>query len=104
MSKRIIAAGISGVFGWLIIYPLDVVKNRMQAQPVVEGGKVYKSTWDCILKSYKAEGWQVFFRGLQFTLLRAAPVSAILLPIYDTAHHFFIRYVKNPNETDLDMI
>ena len=100
MANKVAAASTAGVLGWFIIYPVDVVKNRLQAQP---GGpdRMYTGVWDCVRKSYHAEGWTVFFRGLKFTLIRAAPVSAILLPIYDTTHSYLERYI-NRSEDDTD--
>ena len=37
-------------------------------------------------QTVKAEGWQALFRGLSFTLVRAAPVASAVLPVYDIVH------------------
>jgi solute carrier family 25 carnitine/acylcarnitine transporter 20/29 len=92
MGKKILAASCAGVAGWATIYPLDVIKNRIQAQPGIGKDRQYKGVVDCVLKSYRAEGPTVFFRGFQFTLLRAAPVSAVLLPVYDTTHSYLMQF------------
>eukprot|EP01137_Pigoraptor_chileana_P005102 Opistho-2@47735 len=53
-----VAGGMGGVCGWLSTYPSDVVKSRMQADSPVN--PQYKGLVDCIVKSYKAEGYRVF--------------------------------------------
>jgi solute carrier family 25 carnitine/acylcarnitine transporter 20/29 len=69
-----IAGGISGINGWVISYPFDVVKSRIQVDGVV-GPPQYNGMIDCFKKSYRSEGWKVFFKGLTPTLVRAFPVN-----------------------------
>jgi len=68
-----LAGGAAGMISWLSLYPIDVVKSRFQA----EDSSKYKSTWDCAMKSYRADGWRVFTQGMVSTLLRAFPTNAI---------------------------
>lgn len=70
-----VAGGLSGINAWIISYPLDVVKSRLQVDGVHEP-KQYTGIMDCCRKSYRTEGWKVFFRGLNSTLIRAFPVNA----------------------------
>ncbi|XP_063699748.1 mitochondrial basic amino acids transporter [Culicoides brevitarsis] len=72
----LMAGGLAGVFSWLVSFPIDVIKTRMQ----VDGFNAttqYKSYWDCLQKSYKSEGWRLFTRGLGSTLIRAFPMNAV---------------------------
>ncbi|KAG1050791.1 hypothetical protein G6F43_006960 [Rhizopus delemar] len=90
--KFLLAGGLAGTLSWASIYPLDVVKSRLQMQ--YEGDsfettrllvidRPYMSIKDCILRSYRSEGIAVFFRGLWPTLLRAFPVNAVTFYVYE---------------------
>lgn len=70
-----LAGGVSGINAWLVTYPFDVIKSRIQVDGV-NGLLQYSGMMDCFLKSYRAEGWRVFFRGLNSTLVRAFPTNA----------------------------
>lgn len=63
---------MAGVAGWLVTFPLDVVKTRVQSTPgpADAPGNPYRSTWSTVVASYRAEGLGVFFRGLAPTLIR----------------------------------
>eukprot|EP00058_Branchiostoma_floridae_P020005 XP_002605495.1 hypothetical protein BRAFLDRAFT_92916 [Branchiostoma floridae] len=80
VGTLLFAGGMAGVFSWLITYPVDVIKARIQADGV--GGKnVYEGMSDCFVTSYKTEGWKFFTRGLNSTLIRAFPVNAAILTV-----------------------
>uniref|UniRef100_T1IWV9 Mitochondrial basic amino acids transporter n=1 Tax=Strigamia maritima TaxID=126957 RepID=T1IWV9_STRMM len=71
----ILAGGLSGIMSWVFTYPIDVIKTRLQADGDC-GQRQYKNTWDCIFKSFHAEGIGVFSRGLVSTVVRAFPTNA----------------------------
>ena len=58
------AGGAAGCLSWLVTYPIDFVKTRYQID------NSYSSTFDCIRKTFKTEGYRGFWRGLSPTLLR----------------------------------
>lgn len=64
--------GTAGVLSWVLTYPIDVIKSRIQADI---SGK-YSGIIDCTMKSYHAEGWHVFFQGINTTIIRAFPTNA----------------------------
>ena len=64
------AGGTAGAASWLAIYPLDVIKSRLQADTT------YKSMRHCIKHSLGEEGIGVFVRGVAPTLVRAFPSNA----------------------------
>ena len=68
----LMAGGSAGVFSWLVTFPTDVVKTRLQSD--VEGK--YNGALDCVRKTWKAEGMPAFWRGLGSTVLRAFPINA----------------------------
>ncbi|RYY85553.1 solute carrier family 25 protein [archaeon] len=76
-----ICAGVcAGIFSWFVVYPADVIKARMQS----DAHRVrFTSTWHCIQQTWAEGGIKSLYRGLGYTLARAGPVAASILPIYD---------------------
>ena len=77
-AATLCAGALAGVASWASIYPLDVIKSRMQASP----GR-YSSVMDCARRSLREEGPAVFARGLPACLLRAALVNAAIFGGYE---------------------
>lgn len=85
-----LSGGIAGIMAWLPIYPIDVIKSRIQAQSGSgnsgnsgNSGKMYNGVIDCAVQSYKKEGMAVFFRGLTPTIARAFPCHAAVFFGYE---------------------
>ncbi|KAM7289091.1 mitochondrial basic amino acids transporter [Ixodes scapularis] len=74
------AGGLAGVLSWMVSYPCDVVKSRLQVDGMT-GPRRYSGFWDCAVKSYRNEGAGVFTRGLNSTLLRAFPTNAAIFTV-----------------------
>lgn len=76
IAKMLLSGGISGVVSWIVTYPVDVVKSRIQADGSPGKGYQYRGFIDCVTKLYRTEGSSVFFVGMNSSLLRAFPVNA----------------------------
>ncbi len=75
-----LAGGISGITGWIISYPVDVIKSRVQVDGMF-GSRAYNSIYDCYRKSIQEpEGMLVLWKGLNSTLIRGFAVNAATLP------------------------
>ena len=74
LHERMLCAAFAGISCWAVIYPFDVLRSRLYYQE----GRV--STVDMI-KRVHAE--KAFYRGFTLTVLRAGPVAAAVLPVYD---------------------
>jgi len=73
-SSTLVAGGVAGVASWASIYPLDVCKSRIQAQP-----ERWNRGWlDCMRRSVADEGVAVLTRGLGACLGRAFLVNAAI--------------------------
>lgn len=77
--------GIAGSVGATIVYPIDLVKTRMQNQrsSVVGEPLMYKNSLDCVKKVFRNEGLRGFYSGLGPQLLGVAPEKAIKLTVND---------------------
>lgn len=71
----LMAGGLAGTLSWVLTYPLDVVKSRLQADGM-EGENRYRGIWHCIKSSVANEGALVLGRGLSSTVVRAFPTNA----------------------------
>lgn len=67
MSTVFVAGGVAGTLSWVLLYPIDVVKSRLQGDST---GR-YAGAWDCAVRSVRADGWRVLGRGLGAVTLRA---------------------------------
>lgn len=67
MMKVFMAGGAAGCLSWITLYPIDVVKSRLQGDAV---GR-YSGAWDCFRQSIKSEGCRCMGRGLGTVTLRA---------------------------------
>lgn len=70
--------------GATAVYPIDLVKTRMQNQrsgPMV-GELMYKNSWDCFKKVIRHEGVLGLYRGLGPQLVGVCPEKAIKLTVH----------------------
>ncbi|XP_026732985.1 mitochondrial basic amino acids transporter-like [Trichoplusia ni] len=67
VMKVFMGGGIAGALSWVVLYPVDVVKSRLQGDLV---GK-YAGAWDCFVQSIRADGWRCMKRGIGAVTLRA---------------------------------
>ncbi|KAL4807233.1 mitochondrial carrier domain-containing protein [Aspergillus unguis] len=72
---KIAACGaITGMVLWVVNYPMDVVKSKMQADGFGPEQK-YTGMRDVIVQTWRAEGVRGFWRGVGIAVGRAAPVA-----------------------------
>ncbi|KAI5801220.1 mitochondrial carrier domain-containing protein [Geopyxis carbonaria] len=75
---------VAGAFGATVVYPIDLVKTRMQNQrSKVVGELMYKNSMDCAKKVIRNEGFKGLYSGLGPQLLGVAPEKAIKLAVND---------------------
>lgn len=89
LLPKIINGGIAGIIGVSVVFPLDLVKTRLQNQVVGPNGeRMYKSMFDCFKKTYKAEGYFGMYKGSGVNILLITPEKAIKLTANDTFRHY----------------
>ncbi|EDO42462.1 predicted protein [Nematostella vectensis] len=89
-AYRFSLGSVAGATGATAVYPIDLVKTRMQNQrAVLEAEKVYKNSIDCFFKVVRNEGPIGLYRGLLPQLLGVSPEKAIKLTTNDFVRGIF---------------
>ncbi|KAF1814260.1 mitochondrial carrier [Eremomyces bilateralis CBS 781.70] len=71
------AGAVAGVSEILVMYPLDVVKTRVQIQTGKEvGEEAYSGMVDCFRKIIRNEGFSRLYRGISAPIMMEAPKRA----------------------------
>ncbi|KAJ7028511.1 mitochondrial carrier domain-containing protein [Mycena alexandri] len=71
-AKAVLFGAAAGYALWAIIYPIDMIKSRMQTDGFTPAtGQKYKSAIDCVRTVWRTEGVAAFTRGLTPTLIRS---------------------------------
>ncbi|RYP16979.1 hypothetical protein DL765_004821 [Monosporascus sp. GIB2] len=92
-TKVLLCGGLAGIVTWASIFPLDVIKTRVQTQafglaatPLLESYGAQPGRLGAIAitrKTYREEGLRVFFRGLTVCSIRAFFVNAVQWAVYE---------------------
>ena len=81
---------VAGAFGAFMVYPIDLVKTRMQNQRSARVGQVlYTNSIDCAKKVVKNEGFRGLYSGVLPQLIGVAPEKAIKLTVNDLVRGHF---------------
>ena len=81
---------MAGAFGAFMVYPIDLVKTRMQNQRSSRVGQVlYKNSIDCARKVIQNEGFKGLYSGVVPQLIGVAPEKAIKLTVNDIVRAHF---------------
>ncbi|EGX53306.1 hypothetical protein TWF173_007394 [Orbilia oligospora] len=84
------AGAVAGVSEILVMYPLDVVKTRIQLQVGgATGADAYTGTLDCFRKIIKNEGFGRLYRGINAPILMEAPKRATKFAANDYWGNFY---------------
>ncbi|RFU25638.1 hypothetical protein B7463_g10710, partial [Scytalidium lignicola] len=83
---------LAGAFGAFMVYPIDLVKTRMQNQRGSRVGELlYKNSWDCAKKVVRNEGFKGLYSGVLPQLVGVAPEKAIKLTVNDLVRGHFSK-------------
>lgn len=81
---------LAGAFGAFMVYPIDLVKTRMQNQrSAAVGQQLYNNSLDCFRKVVRNEGVLGLYSGVLPQLVGVAPEKAIKLTVNDLVRGFF---------------
>lgn len=74
-----LAGGSSGCLTWAVVYPVDVIKTRIQTSSLNTPVSFLGAGRQLVTQ----HGWSILFRGLGVTLVRAFPVNGTVFPVYE---------------------
>ncbi|KAJ5156290.1 hypothetical protein N7492_009093 [Penicillium capsulatum] len=96
--KILFCGGIAGIVTWGSVFPLDMIKTRLQAQPMhgsttaqipvgsqglLQSQRPVMDSFQIAREAYRAEGLKVFYRGLGVCSVRAFIVNAVQWAAYE---------------------
>ncbi|EPT03883.1 hypothetical protein FOMPIDRAFT_1035049 [Fomitopsis schrenkii] len=79
-TANFLSGGFASFAFWIMGIPADNIKNRMMATPHTSAQLSFLTT---IRRIHASEGYKGYFRGLGPSLLRAFPVNASALWVYE---------------------
>ncbi|KAK9238117.1 mitochondrial carrier domain-containing protein [Lipomyces kononenkoae] len=74
---------ISGSVGASVVYPINVLRTRLQTQGTAAHPQTYTGMTDVLQKTIKLEGYRGLFRGLIPNLAKVAPSVSISYLVYE---------------------
>lgn len=94
---RFSLGSVAGAAGATVVYPIDLVKTRMQNQRSGSyvGELMYRNSIDCVKKVIRYEGFGGLYRGLLPQLVGVCPEKAIKLTMNDLVRDRFLNYNKS---------
>lgn len=85
-----VLGSLAGAFGAFMVYPIDLVKTRMQNQRGASPGqRLYNNSIDCFRKVVRNEGFLGLYSGVLPQLVGVAPEKAIKLTVNDLVRGYF---------------
>ncbi|PHH80646.1 hypothetical protein CDD82_1628 [Ophiocordyceps australis] len=89
-TYNFVLGSIAGAFGAFMVYPIDLVKTRLQNQRGAQPGqRLYKNSIDCFQKVIRNEGIRGLYSGVLPQLVGVAPEKAIKLTVNDLVRGHF---------------
>ncbi|CAG8493782.1 8257_t:CDS:2 [Ambispora leptoticha] len=89
------SGAIAGIISKVGVFPMDVVRKRMQIQGpnlsnyVISNIPTYKGFWwHCLLEIAKTEGFRGLYKGITPAVVKAAPSSAVTFFVYGQMQKF----------------
>ncbi|KAI5363177.1 putative mitochondrial carrier protein [Septoria linicola] len=80
--------GFSGAFGASIVYPLNLLRTRLQSQGTLSHPRTYTGMMDVTRQTIKGEGVRGLFKGLTPNLLKVVPAVSITYVVYENTKKF----------------
>jgi len=87
MGHALIGA-CSGSIGATVVYPVNLLRTRLQAQGTVLHPQVYGGFNDVYKKTLEREGWRGLWKGLTPNLLKVIPAVSISYMTYESTKKF----------------
>jgi solute carrier family 25 carnitine/acylcarnitine transporter 20/29 len=99
LAASALAGGFAGSLAWAVVYPMDIIKSRIQTMPLEKPASIGH-----VAQTLYASGWRSFYRGVGITVLRAFPVNGIIFPVYEFSLQQLNGTFSTPTQTADDII
>ncbi|CAK6950170.1 mitoferrin-1 [Scomber scombrus] len=94
------AGAVAGILEHTVMYPVDSVKTRMQSlQP--DPNAQYKGVYEALKRIIKTEGFFRPLRGLNITVIGAAPAHALYFACYERVKRSLSDVIQNGGNSHL---
>lgn len=81
---RAVSGGLAGVFAQTFVYPVDVIRRRLQTGGP-EAAKKYSGFISALWRLYTEEGFRSgLYRGLSLNYMKTVPNTTVYLALFDT--------------------
>ncbi|XP_007892789.1 mitochondrial glutamate carrier 1 [Callorhinchus milii] len=97
LLPKLVNGGIAGLVGVSCVFPIDLVKTRLQNQQ--KGHHLYTSMLDCMVKTVRAEGFLGMYQGASVNMALVVPEKAIKLATND-----FFRQLLSKDGKSLSLV
>ncbi|KAF9276790.1 hypothetical protein BGZ88_001522 [Linnemannia elongata] len=91
------AGGLCGVFSWLVVFPIDLVKSVIQKEVLATHPK-YSGALDCAKDIVRREGVRGLYRGLSVTCYRAMPIHSLNFLVYEAVMDYVKTWSGHAND------
>jgi len=75
----------SGAFGASAVYPINLLRTRLQSQGTAIHPPTYTGIWDVTVKTVRGEGFRGLYKGITPNLLKVVPAVSITYVVYDNS-------------------
>ena len=75
------AGGLGGMACWTVVYPVDVIKSKLQTQSAK--WPEYRGILDCGVALHRSGGMACLYKGIGPCLVRAAPANGVAFLLYE---------------------
>ena len=84
-----LCGGMVGMLTWLVNYPADMIKTRVQEDGADGAPRMYRNARDCFVKLWREGGVKLLYRGLSPCLVRAFANSSFLFVGFELSKQLF---------------
>ncbi|KAM6988485.1 solute carrier family 25 member 15a [Tautogolabrus adspersus] len=90
MLPLMFSGGFGGACLWLVVYPIDCVKSRIQVHSLAGRQEGFRKTFMGIIRT---EGISALYSGLTPTMIRTFPANGALFLAYELSRKFMMERV-----------
>lgn len=86
--RTMVAGAAGGLVFWLVVFPVDAVKSRIQV------GGLKEPMISVALRVARQEGISALYNGLQPSLVRTVPACATLFLVYENSKKMLLKLLE----------